>query len=701
MNVFEIFGTIGLKDDASKGLDGVVDKAEGTSSKIEGIFKKTAAVIGAAFALDKAVDFGKMAVEAAATATATQAQFEQVFEGIEVKAQEKLDGVAKQVGALPNRIKPAFNQIASFAKVTGMSTSKSLSFAERATKAAADSAAWYDTSIEQTTETLKSYLKGNYEVADNLGILSTETTRNAAATELFGKKFKELDGMQQQEVLLKMYEDANKVSGAMDQASREADGWENVMGNLKQAWQDFLAVVGAPLLSMLVPIIKGITSKVQEFAEYIPIAQAKLSEFWDEFINSTLVQSAIDVFNDFKLKVKEVFDSLKNTNLDEVVNKFGELKDAILEIDLKKVIDDIVEFTEKILPLAGGITAAVLAFKLITGITAFIATVGPAIGILMNLVSAVGVVQTVLTLLAPVIGSVGLAFSAISWPIVLIAGLIGALVAAGIWLWQNWSTMGPMIIQLWTNVSTWVSQAVQNILTWMSNLWTQGVQYVSNMASGVKQWFISMWSTAKQKAIDIYNSVTTWFGKLPGKIQSLWNQVVSFLKGINLYSIGVNIVQGLWNGIKSLWGRMVGWFQNKVAGLVKTAQDALSIFSPSRKFRDLIGKMIPQGIQVGVEDEFPKLEDSLTDNLTSLTDIKPVMDGQLGLTAGTSDNGVDMTQYMVIDALDIIIQLLEKLGMQEVASYLDGHKVSRDIDDPLRQYQNKVDITDKRMKGAY
>ena len=185
MNIFEFFGKIGIDNkSANKAIDETVGNAERSSGKIVSTFKKMAGILGGLFAGKAIFDFGKSAVEAAATAKAIQSQFDQVFGDIKGKAQEQLNGIAKEVGALPNRIKPAFNQIASFAKVSGMDVQQSLDYASRATVAAADSAAFYDKSLEETTETLKSYLKGNYEVADNLGILSTEQTRNAKATEM-------------------------------------------------------------------------------------------------------------------------------------------------------------------------------------------------------------------------------------------------------------------------------------------------------------------------------------------------------------------------------------------------------------------------------------------------------------------------------------------------------------------------------------
>lgn len=90
---------------------------------------------------------------------------------------------------------------------------------ERALRVAADSAAYYDRSLEDTTESLQSFLKGNFENDAALGLSATETTRNAAAMDLFGQKFKDLSEIQKQETLLKMVEDSMKLSGAMGQAS--------------------------------------------------------------------------------------------------------------------------------------------------------------------------------------------------------------------------------------------------------------------------------------------------------------------------------------------------------------------------------------------------------------------------------------------------------------------------------------------------
>ena len=66
-----------------------------------------------------------------------------------------------------------------------------------------------------------------------------------------------------------MVADSQKLSGAMGQAAREADGWENVQGNLNEAWRQFMAAAGTPFLDNLVPIVQQLTGKLQEMTQSI------------------------------------------------------------------------------------------------------------------------------------------------------------------------------------------------------------------------------------------------------------------------------------------------------------------------------------------------------------------------------------------------------------------------------------------------
>lgn len=271
MELFKLFGTIAIQNaDANEQIDDTTDRAKESENKISSAFKKIGAAVGTYFAVDKIKDFGLNCINAAADANAASSQFSQVFGDMESQAKKSLTGIADNTGIQVNRMKGSYTQIAAFAKTTGMDTSNALGLADRAMVAVADSAAFYDRTLEETTESLQSFLKGNYENDSALGLSCTEVTRNEAANRLYGKSFKDLSEAQKQLTLLQMVEDANKASGALGQAARESDTWTNQTGNLKQAWTDFQSVLGQNVLPLAVGIVKKMADAVQSVSDKIP-----------------------------------------------------------------------------------------------------------------------------------------------------------------------------------------------------------------------------------------------------------------------------------------------------------------------------------------------------------------------------------------------------------------------------------------------
>ncbi|HFI0175854.1 TPA: phage tail tape measure protein [Streptococcus suis] len=227
----------------------------------------------------KLFEVGKASLETAASVQASNAQFKTVFGEMETGARAALDKIGSDLDIVPERLQGSFTQIAAFAKTSGMDTAEALNLTERATRAAADGAAFYDKSIEEVTENLQSFLKGNYENDAALGISATETTRNAKANELYGKSFNELSESQKQLTLLQMVEDGQKLAGAFGQASREADGYENVMGNLKQTMSNGMAELGKPILEAMIPVFQTVAKVAGELVNWFknlpgPIKQA-------------------------------------------------------------------------------------------------------------------------------------------------------------------------------------------------------------------------------------------------------------------------------------------------------------------------------------------------------------------------------------------------------------------------------------------
>lgn len=227
-------------------------------------------------------------IESAADVKAETAAFEQTFGDFAGAATAAIGRVADSSGILQTRLNNLGSKIYAFARSSGGDVEQSMSLMERALQAAADSAAYYDTSVEQATESLQSFLKGNYANDAALGLSATEATRNAAAMKLFGDAFNNLSEIQKQETLLQMVLDAQKLSGAMGQAARESDGWENVMGNLSETWRQIQANVEAPVLENLAPIIQNITTALQDWIDGVDwdAFTADVNNFVDTILNN-------------------------------------------------------------------------------------------------------------------------------------------------------------------------------------------------------------------------------------------------------------------------------------------------------------------------------------------------------------------------------------------------------------------------------
>ena len=85
-------------------------------------------------------------------------------------------------------------------------------------------------------------------------------------------------------------------------------------------------------------------------------------------------------------------------------------------------------------------------------------------------------------------------------------------------------------------------------------------------------------------------------------VQEIWNTITE----TDWLSLGANIISGIANGILSGAGAIVSAAQDAASRALNAAKNFLGIHSPSRVFRDEVGKMIPQGMAVGVETETDK-----------------------------------------------------------------------------------------------
>ena len=114
----------------------------------------------------------------------------------------------------------------------------------------------------------------------------------------------------------------------------------------------------------------------------------------------------------------------------------------------------------------------------------------------------------------------------------------------------------------------------------------------------------------------LIEAIPRLIGRLPEIISAIVNGLLKGLAAIGM--VGQQLVEGLWNGIKNagqwLYDKLSGWVSN-ILGWIK---GFLGIHSPSKVFADEIGKFIPPGITLGVEQAMPRAMRDMGKELSAL-----------------------------------------------------------------------------------
>lgn len=170
----------------------------------------------------------------------------------------------------------------------------------------------------------------------------------------------------------------------------------------------------------------------------------------------------------------------------------------------------------------------------------------------------------------------------------------------------------PAIISAGLNL---IGQLLQCIISNAPRLISAGLQLTAKLAIGILQ--------AVGQAVSAMGNVVS---QAIRKIPSFFGQMAS---------MGMQLIKGLAKGIASGASAVVSAIGNVVKGAISAGKKLLGIHSPSRVFRNEIGKYIPQGMAIGIKADTPEVEDAIMDMTT-----KPVQTAQEYIRSNSSNIGV-------------------------------------------------------------
>lgn len=210
--------------------------------------------------------------------------------------------------------------------------------------------------------------------------------------------------------------------------------------------------------------------------------------------------------------------------------------------------------------------------------------------------------------------------------------------------------LGEVLLLLLGELIVYVADFFGNIIDdigeWFSDIKDGVSEWIEQIADDIKEWFSDLIDNAGEAASDFIDAIVDFFKELPGNISDFLSDAVdevaewgenlikkgkeaakdlvdTVVEGISslpdkLWEAGKQLVEGLWEGIKSA----AGWLGDKISdfgsGIIDDFKDVFGIHSPSRVMRDSVGKYLAQGVGEGFTDELPDVGKEAVKTFTSI-----------------------------------------------------------------------------------
>ena len=249
---------------------------------------------GAEKAFDTVASLGRRAIQAAADQEALDSLASATFGELESAANGVFDSIGKDTNMLSQQLKSVGTSAFMQFKGAGVDAADAMSMMDKYIRLAADGAAAYNMSVDEADTRLRSFLRGNTEAGDAIGLQVSESTRASKAMEVYGKKWQALTDAQKQMLMLHIVDEIYDQTNVIGQAAREGYEWENVVNKLSAASEKLLKHVGKPFKDALIPFLDKVTTFFSD--ETIDARLEMLASTFAD-IGSVFLDDAIDLID--------------------------------------------------------------------------------------------------------------------------------------------------------------------------------------------------------------------------------------------------------------------------------------------------------------------------------------------------------------------------------------------------------------------
>lgn len=207
-----------------------------------------------------------------------------------------------------------------------------------------------------------------------------------------------------------------------------------------------------------------------------------------------------------------------------------------------------------------------------------------------------------------------------------IAGVVNAISA----VWQAvWGAISGFFTNVWNNMVAFYGPIINNIRNTISNVINSIRNTWNSVWGAISGFFGGIWQ-------GMVGAVGNAVGAIGGAVGRIWGVVTGALSGAGswLSDVGRNIISGLIGGITGAFGWLKSTITNLGSSVVGWAKGVLGIHSPSKVFKNEVGKMIGLGLGDGIAASTGYVTDKMDNMLGEVVPSKPI---DVGVTGGDYD----------------------------------------------------------------
>lgn len=531
----------------------------------------------------------------------------------------------------------------------------------------------------------------------------------------------------------------------------------------------------APFMPAVVQIAQALAPVLQSIAEAFTALVAQISPIIDSIANlfrtlGNVIKSVLDGAKG----VIEGFGNAVRTILDGVSGIFDSIGRAALSAGqgFKLLAQGVVMITNtnlgdmaaslgavalgvgNIASKSAGLAQAGNAMKTLgVGMTTVSSQANAAVSGLTNFAARITSVQTAVTALPSILASAASSFasfasqvvsgiaglSAINAPIAALRTQITTITPALLQAATGFAAFGTQVIAINSSLTivsatfaqvgasaasasgqiTAISASTASAITAFASMSAQVQSSMQMMLSVVRSTGSQMISQGRQTGQQTSQNIAQGIRGGGGQVRSAMSSLVNAARSVGMSGaatmryVGAMIGQGLAQGMYSALGAVTAAANALVAQAERAAQAKARIHSPSRLFRDNVGRYISQGMAVGILADAHKVDAAMGDVYDQIRafkyapeDIIGVGQSQLSRTVQVKSDlersikaSVKVVQEKSNNLVERALEVAERAVKRPVNMVLDDGALVAKIGQPMTDYQNDKLLLDNMMRG--